>query len=130
MNRDTAKNVTWIVALGALAVVLISGFFFVEKYVAQREEPREPLPTVAGFSRVYITTGEIPVREFANFLQDATGLSVVVSEELGARTVAVQVDISEATPEIVRALLEANGLRVDLVDLLDGQRVVRIEQVE
>jgi glycerophosphoryl diester phosphodiesterase len=95
-------------------------------------EPRvdvEPRPGLAG-KRRRIEAGEVAVREIARFLSDYTGLPILSDSSRGAlleERITVTAPVAAADDGVVKALLEANRIRVSERQLEGGTRVLLLE---
>ncbi len=78
---------------------------------------------------IEIDDGEIPGADFLKFLSHYTGLPVLIdSKQLASlTTINIAAPIRQADGEIVKAILESNGLSVTERVLPSGRSVIRVE---
>ncbi len=125
---------TAVLGLIVLGVALLSARDHVASFVQRSFGARGTLRPHGGFKgeRVDIAPGTIEVDEFFRFLGDYTGLPVIYdssNRRIANAKIQVAAPMEDADAEVVRALLEANGLRVTVDDLPGGKQVLRIEAV-
>ena len=99
----------------------------------RRYEP--PIPVSGPFAgrKADILQGEIPVPEMLRFLADYSGLEIVwdkADARIATGTVVVISPIEEADGDVVRALLENEGLSVRLENSPGGDPVLRVQSVK
>ena len=96
----------------------------IEKEVAGTRSRAAP---VSPQRRIDIIAGEIPVLEFARYYSDALGLPLIGeggNQAWVPEKIVLPATVRDADPELVKALLEANGYRVAERRLKDGRLVV------
>jgi predicted phosphohydrolase len=89
------------------------------------------LPGSAAGGRVDISSGEIEVVEFAQFLSSWSGVNVIVPGEHSKSPksmILVASDLTNVTPELVIALLRENGWRLRRSRLPGGEELYTLER--
>ncbi|MGH9362092.1 MAG: hypothetical protein ACRD2T_09255 [Thermoanaerobaculia bacterium] len=124
MKPGRGKSVALVSAV--LAVLVVLGF-------AGSHLLREP-PTLPGRwsvgQKLYISEGQIPVRDFIQFLSDFTGRAVIPDGDVNLEEMIRIADpIPEADAELVRAIFEVNRLRTTYDTLPSGEEVLRVTRV-
>lgn len=116
------------VVLAVLLVVLLARGDLSTWFAGEARQ--QPLPRAPGAQKVVVAPGTIQLREFAGFLQDYTGLPVVLGSDISQEPVHVATRMENADGEMVRALLEATGYSVSRDTLPDGKQILRIQKEE
>jgi hypothetical protein len=114
------------VVLAVLLVVLLARGDLSAWFAGQDGHP--PLPRAPGAQKVVVAPGTIQLREFAGFLQDYTGLQVLLDSEVSRAPIHVATAVENADAEMVRSLLEANEYSVYQDKLPDGRQILRIQK--
>ena len=81
-------------------------------------------------ARVDVTAGKVPVQEMLRFLADTSGRPVILGESaqaISSKDIDIESPIQNVDGEMIRALLEANGLSVRERQLDGGRRVWIVE---
>ena len=130
------KVALWTAVLGliVLGIALFTARDHVASFVRRTFGARATLRPHGGFKgeRVDIAEGTIDVVEVIRFLADYSGLPALYDsndERITNGKINLAAPMDDVDGEIVRALLESNGLRVTVDDLPGGRQVLRIEAV-
>ncbi len=81
---------------------------------------------------VFISEGKIPLQDFLKFLSDYTGLPVILNSgdpTLEGKEIRIVNDIRDANEDVVKTILEMNGVRVYVETLPSQKKVLKVEPI-
>jgi hypothetical protein len=129
-----SRGRTAVIVSMALALVVSGALLFTFRHRLSwpREEFKDfswpPGPTSGIEQKVYISEGAIPLADFAKFLGNYTGITVMLDSKLSSRTIRVFADIQDADREVARRILFENGFVLKRETLNDGKDIVVIRE--
>ena len=117
-------------AMGSFATILLTSR--IDEFGSAGDSETLELDAIEGLQgRVSIGDGDIPMRDFCKFLADFTGVPVFPEQIILEDTLVIATPIDNATFDVIRALLEANGyiVRIKWASEKREQKVIRIGKV-
>ena len=120
----------FLAGLPALCLAVSSSSFAAEPPAPRRAI--EPDPSRKGLP-VFISEGKVPIQALLEFLSDYTGLPVLhdsADPAFETKEIRIVSAIREADAEMVKALLEVNGIRVFRAGLPGGKKILKAQSLQ